>query len=123
MTDSLRRQWTMLSLLPHAPRKLDAAAIDALLRAQGTSVTRRTIQRDLMAMSLSLPIVCDERSKPYGWSWAKHAGMYAMSPHVARTIKLALTRLHEELPRATVDFLRAHEHLVDQVLHREVTEN
>lgn len=119
MADSLVRQWTMLSLLPHAPRKIDAAAIDALLRARGILVTRRTIQRDLTAMSASLPIACDVRTKPYGWSWAVGAPsflMQGMSSHVAFTLKLALKSLRAQLPSATLEFLLTNEHIFDQVL-------
>ena len=80
MVDTLRRQWVMLTVLPKRPRKVDTATIEAHLRARGMLVTRRTIQRDLMMMATELPIVCDGRSKPFGWSWEKDSPSIACSP-------------------------------------------
>jgi hypothetical protein len=61
----------MLSLLPRSPRAVDTATLEQRLREQGVRVNRRSIQRDLVALSGLFPIVCDERSKPYGWAWAE----------------------------------------------------
>lgn len=119
MADSLRRQWLMLSLLPRAPRKLDASRIETLLRDQGIVINRRTIQRDLITLSGAFPIACDERSKPYGWSWTRDARSFdlqAMSPHVALTLTLALELLRSRLPPATVAFLLANTELLDRAL-------
>jgi hypothetical protein len=67
------RHWVLLRLVPRAPRR---AGVDALMRQlsdRGIEVSPRTIQRDLRNLSLTFPIECDERRKPFGWSWTKEA--------------------------------------------------
>jgi predicted DNA-binding transcriptional regulator YafY len=112
MTDFLQRQWVMLSLLPRAPRSVDAASLEVRLREHGIRVNRRSIQRDLVALSSMFPLACDERSKPYGWSWAEDGlGIDVpggMNPHAALAFKLAAEMLGSMLPRSTLSFLRAH---------------
>ena len=55
----------------------------------------RTVQRDLLALSTSYDLICDDREKPFGWSWA--AG--AVRPVVAEmdvAQALAFNLLHRE---------------------------
>ena len=37
----------------------------------GYKVSMRMVQRDLESLEAILPILCDDSSKPYGWSWTK----------------------------------------------------
>ncbi len=83
MGSALVRQWLVLSMLPHPPRRLDAATIEARLRARGVEVHRRTIQRDLVELSRIFPIVADLRSKPYGWRWTEPSPILGRAPRVA----------------------------------------
>jgi hypothetical protein len=120
MSDSLHRQWVMLSLLPREPRRVDAASLEAQLRDHGIEINRRSIQRDLVALSALFPIVCDERTKPYQWSWAKDSpGVESpgMSPHTALAFKLISEALGGALPRATLTFVRSHLKSAERVLH------
>lgn len=73
MSSAIVRQWHLLALLPRSPRRIDAAALEALLRGRGLGAHRRTIQRDLVELAQVFPIVSDERTKPYGWCWADGA--------------------------------------------------
>ncbi|MBI3200112.1 MAG: hypothetical protein IT377_01675 [Polyangiaceae bacterium] len=69
MRDSFVRCLLILRQVPEAPGRVDTKALAAFLEQRGIVVTRRTLQRDLEAMSRVLPLVCDDRTKPYGWSW------------------------------------------------------
>ncbi|GIR10868.1 MAG: hypothetical protein CM15mP22_2880 [Gammaproteobacteria bacterium] len=41
------------------------------LSDRGFGNRREKYPRDLVALEQTLPLVCDSRDKPYGWSWAK----------------------------------------------------
>jgi predicted DNA-binding transcriptional regulator YafY len=56
MSETILRFLTMLRMLPRAPRKIDTATIERMLRDEGYSVTRRTIQRDLHQLARSFPL-------------------------------------------------------------------
>ncbi len=107
MADVLMRQWQMLRLLPRAPRKTDAGRLERQLVDAGFEVDRRSIQRDLIALSSSFPIECDSRSKPYGWSWSRDGVPFdlpAMDVHAALAFRVAAQHLEHLLPSST----RAH---------------
>lgn len=80
MSSAIVRQWLILSLLPKAPRRIDAAALEERLKERGTPVHRRTIQRDLLELSAIFPLVSDERTKPYGWRWSEDAEFMCTLP-------------------------------------------
>ena len=69
MSDVLLRQWQMLQFIPRAPRKVGTATLETSLKDRGFDVDRRTIQRDLVSLSATVPLVCDDHTKPFGWSW------------------------------------------------------
>lgn len=69
----ISRQWAMLRGIPRAPRKVAVAELAERLRSDGFDVSKRTLERDLHALSASFPLVLDDRTKPYGWSWSKEA--------------------------------------------------
>ncbi len=73
VSSAIVRQWHLLALLPRSPRRIDASALEALLRGRGFIAHRRTIQRDLVELAGVFPILSDERTKPYGWCWADGA--------------------------------------------------
>lgn len=104
--DKLHRQWLMLTQIPPAPRKIDCAAMEEILREAGYLVSRRTIQRDLMKLAASdvFPLIFDDSSTPYGWSWAKGGALFnipSMGPHTALTFLLADRYLAGMLPPST----------------------
>lgn len=68
---TLQRQWHMLRFVPRQPRKIAARELHALLEDIGLASTKRTIERDLIVLSSIFPLVVDDRSKPYGWSWRR----------------------------------------------------
>jgi len=104
--DKLHRQWLMLTQIPSAPRKIDCATMEGILREAGYLVSRRTIQRDLMKLAESkvFPLVYDDASVPYGWSWARDGALFnvpSMGPHTALTFLLTERYLAGMLPPST----------------------
>jgi predicted DNA-binding transcriptional regulator YafY len=110
MADTLLRQWTMLRLIPRAPRKIDTADLERLLLAEGFEVNRRSIQRDLNTLSTRFPLLCDMREKPYGWCWDAHAvlDVPGMDPTTALTFALAERFLNHVLPPSTLRRMEPH---------------
>jgi len=100
MTDTTLRQLKLLEYLPRQPRKVSPQDIKESLSQSGFEVSIRTIQRDLKTLSAILPLISDERDKPYGWSWHKDAtGLNpAMDPIEALTFSLAEEYLEPIMP-------------------------
>lgn len=71
--DTLLRQWQLLRLLPRYPQKIEASVLRERLESEGYKTTKRSVERDLQALSEIFPISVDDREKPYGWSWLKNA--------------------------------------------------
>lgn len=101
LQDALSRQWLMLQWIPRYPRKITARELVERLRAEDQIVTKRTVERDLAALSDVFPLASDDRSKPFGWSWQKEAPQFSlpgMSPLQAMVLTLAHTHLNSLLP-------------------------
>ncbi len=125
----MQRHWHMLRLVPRAPRKVDAATLQSQLEARGFYVDRRSIQRDLVKLSGHFALVVDERSKPFGWSWALDATPFdipGMDLHTALAFNLAGEHLNRLLPHATFDHLRPHferaRHVLDNLSNNELAD-
>lgn len=99
---TLARQWAMLRGIPRAPYTSTVTALAESLLDQGFKVSRRTIERDLHVLSGRFPLMLDDRSKPYGWSWMKDANfefMPGLTPPQAVALLLAKTHLRSLLPQ------------------------
>jgi predicted DNA-binding transcriptional regulator YafY len=119
MPEVAYRHWLLLRRIPRAPRKIDAASIEMQLNGDGIRIHRRTLQRDLIELSRIFPLVCDDRSKPYGWSWAKDAEITVLpgvDPHAALTFRLVDSFLSAMLPRATLRFIEPYLKKAKEVL-------
>src|ERR1035438_739292 len=91
MSDTLLRQWELLRAIPRAPRKIDVAALMTKLETAGYKTTKRSIQRDLNLLSGVFPLICDDRSQTFGWSWSGDAPTFdlpAMDGPTALTVRL-----------------------------------
>ena len=66
-SDTLLRHRRMLREVPLYPRRISTTEIKERLMTAGFDATLRTIQRDLIKFSGSLPLLGDD-SKPQGWS-------------------------------------------------------
>ena len=119
MSNPTLRQISMLELIPRAPRKTYTKKLKAQLSDRGYEVDERTIQRDLVSLERVLPLICDARDRPYGWSWAETGlGIQApaMDPIEALTMSLAHQYLEPLMPSASFNrinifFKRANETL------------
>lgn len=113
------RQWTMLRCIPRYPRKVTARELMERIQSEGYSITKRTVERDLQAMSAIFPLVADERDKPYGWSWSVDAPSFdlpGLSPSQALTFKLAEQYLVKLMPAGLVRQLKPYFDAADHVL-------
>ena len=105
--DTLLRHWHMLHQIPRFPRRLSTSEILFRLEAAGFDATLRTIQRDLVKLSASLPLLADS-SKPQGWSWVADApqlDLPTLEPQAALVFHLAECYLDTLLPKSTLDYL------------------
>ncbi len=103
--DALLRQWQMLRQIPRYPSKVTAGDIHKRLAADNFKIDKRTVERDLQALSAVFPIVVDERSKPYGWSWTKEAAAFnlpALTDDEALTLTLVEHHLRALMPASTL---------------------
>jgi len=106
--DTLLRLLTMLRYIPQHPRQITARELTERVETEGFVVSKRTVERDLLSMSEIFPLVSNERSRPYGWSWSKDAEAFAlpgMSPLQALTLELAHDHLATLLPASLLETL------------------
>lgn len=125
MSDTLMRQWQMLRLIPRHPSKISTAELIQSLSDEGFKTTQRTIQRDLVRLSGIYPLECDERNKPFGWSWMRDADVMdipGMDSHTALAFWLAGEYLEPLLPKSTSRKLQAHFKTAAKVLDHAETE-
>lgn len=117
--ESTYRQCLMLGMIPRHPKKTDTATLKAQLEDRGFAITQRTIQRDLDALSTVFPLVRDEKTKPYGWSWAKDAELFSM-PHMdsitAFSFRMVREFLTPAIPPTAIKALKPHFDMADKVL-------
>ena len=69
----------LLRLIPRFPQKKSLYDLRKSLAELGYQVSDRTIQRDLKKLESSFGLICDDRSIPYGWSFAKDANYIDLS--------------------------------------------
>lgn len=106
--DTQLRQWAMLRRIPQHPRQITARELTVRLEAEGFEVSKRTVERDLLSLSTIFPLMSNERSRPYGWSWNKDAEAFSlpsMSPLQALTLELAHDHLATLLPASLLGTL------------------
>ncbi|MBL4759446.1 MAG: WYL domain-containing protein [Mariprofundaceae bacterium] len=119
MNDTLMRQWDMMQMIPRQPSKVSTTQLVQDLAAEGFNVGTRTIQRDLIKLSTTFPLVCDNRDKPYGWSWLKDSQVMnipGMGTHAALAFYLAKKHLEIMLPKETSHHLKPHFDMAGKIL-------
>lgn len=85
---TLARQWEILQLIPARGAGITAIELTNALAGQGFVVTKRTVERDLQELSHSFGLVCNDKSKPYGWRWIEGAGHALPSPTIAEAVSV-----------------------------------
>lgn len=120
MKRSLLRNLALLQHIPREPARIDTATLKRHLENGGYAVpSDRTLQRDLIELAAELPLVCDDRSRPYGWSWKREANALSapmLPPHAALALKLVEMHLHQLLPVDTREHLETVFRQADQAL-------
>lgn len=109
----------MLRLVPRHPVKTTSAALTNALLAEGFKISKRSVERDLDLLSADFPLTCDDRAKPYGWSWkadAKPLHLPGLQAHEALVFKLAEAHLMALMPAALRASLEPYFKLADQRL-------
>ncbi|MCX7055913.1 MAG: WYL domain-containing protein [Proteobacteria bacterium] len=97
MSETLLRQWELLRAIPRAPSKVTVATLLKKLAEASFKTTKRTIQRELNQLSAVFPLESDDRSIPYGWSWAANAPAFDL-PALDATTALSLRMIEQFLP-------------------------
>jgi len=106
--ETLLRQWAMLRMVPRYPHKVTARDLTARLDEEGFTVSKRTIERDLMELSAAFPLALDDREKPYGWSWQKDAPAFdlpGLGDHESLMLLMVEQHLQAMLPPSTLDVM------------------
>jgi predicted DNA-binding transcriptional regulator YafY len=117
--DTLLRQWQTLRMIPRYPSKITASELCTNLNNDRFLVGKRTVERDLQSLSKIFPLISNERSKPYGWSWRKDAPSFdlpGLSNSEAITLLLAREHLRNLLPASAVSQLQPYFALAEQKL-------
>jgi predicted DNA-binding transcriptional regulator YafY len=93
--EAMLRTWELLKLIPQRAPGKPARLLLTELAARGYSVSKKTVERDLVNLSIIFPITCNEESKPYQWFWAPNASLNL--PGVALTEALSLVLAEQTL--------------------------
>lgn len=108
MSDTSLRYIKTLDSIPRHPQKATAKDIQAKLAAAGYETTVRTVERDLDKLAQIFPLMKDDRSKPFGWSWMKDVARVDIQPIdkvAALTLMLARDHLAPLLPASVLKVL------------------
>jgi len=117
--DTVLRHLEVLKNIPLYPKTITAGDIMRRLRGTGFEVSKRTIERNLIDLSLIFPLISDNSSMPYRWSWDPDAGAFSvpsMSPVQALTLSLARDHLTNLLPASMMATLSPYFKYADNVL-------
>lgn len=93
--NTITRQWELLKLLPSRPPGLSASALQQALADAGYQTSKRTVERDLVDLSLTFPLLCNDQSLPFGWYWAP--GQSADLPGITLSDALTLRLVEESI--------------------------
>ncbi len=107
--ESLSLAFELMKRIPRS-NKITASALKTELEHAGFKRDIRTIQRNLEMLCEHFDIECDNRSKPYGYSWNRHGqglNVSNLSPHEAVLLSLADNYLHSLLPSNILSSMRS----------------
>jgi len=112
VSDTLKRQWTILQLIPSYPRSISIKdIIDKLENSLVDVPNYRTIQRDLDTLSQIFPLSSSRKDKAFYWSIRLEEGVLEipkMGSPTALAFYLAEKSLQDQLPPVALDHLQAH---------------
>lgn len=105
--DTLLRQLALLSLIPELPRSTSTAVLRDKLQERGFIINLRSVQRDLVRLSVMFPLCCADEGGRKLWSFAEGTSLdlRAMDAPVALALTLAEEHLQNLLPQTALDLL------------------
>lgn len=106
--NTLTRQWEMLRQIPAKAPGITSRQLQSRLKDAGYPVSKRTIERDLIELSILFPLTCDEESTPFNWHWAPGASvdLPGMSLGEALSLTLIEDAIHPLLPVGMLNALQ-----------------
>lgn len=117
--ETLLRHWQTLRLIPRHPRRTTAGELREHLAAAGFQVGKRTVERDLQMLSRLFPLVSEESTKPYSWSWQQDVPAFdvpGVSAGEALTLLMAREHLRLALPASTLAQMQPYFRMAEQKL-------
>ncbi|MEN2900918.1 hypothetical protein NJNGDCLN_02582 [Mannheimia haemolytica] len=99
--DATLLQLEILRRIPKLPAKIDAKSLHQQLLDAGFERDIRTVQRSLKMLCEHFDIECDERSKPFGYSWkirSEGLALPILNEQQSLLLKLAEQQLKYLLP-------------------------
>lgn len=105
--DTLLRLFALLRLIPTEPQRIATPTLLEKLRDRGFSVTLRSIQRDLIRLSIPFSLQCDDSEIPFRWSFTREAPLKLedMDAPTALALFLSESHLSPILPQSVLDQL------------------
>ena len=100
-SETALRYISMLRFIPKYPAKRTVKEIEYHLDNLDYSVSKRTIERDLIKLENYFGLHCDDRSKPHGWSFiegSRGIELAAMDKVEALSLQMAEKYLKDLLP-------------------------
>ncbi|MGU9839849.1 MULTISPECIES: helix-turn-helix transcriptional regulator [Pseudomonas] len=76
--------------MPSKSPGITTAELAARLHSAGYKISRRTIERDLIDLSLMFPLQCNDASAPYGWYWQPGISVELQGITLTEALSLAL---------------------------------
>lgn len=122
MSNTAVRYLTMLRMVPRFPRSITTNELAERLDDHGFTVTMRSIQRDLEKLSVDFPLLVDEDTRPFRWSFQRGATIDiipALDLPAALTFELARAYLSPMLPPRALSHLKPHFDEAHRTLLRE----
>jgi predicted DNA-binding transcriptional regulator YafY len=86
---TVSRQWELLKLLPKRDSGITVTELLARLDTCGYQPSRRTVERDLVDLSLVFPLQCSE-SSPQAWHWTPGVNVELQGITLTEALSLAL---------------------------------
>lgn len=106
MTDTSLRYLATLEVIPRYPESITVDQIMLALDRRGFSIDKRSVQRDLLKLSIPFKLICEQEGKQNLWSYDpdKPPSMFpAMDEHTALSFQLVEGSLKNMMPPETVD--------------------
>ncbi len=122
MTDAVYRQWLLLRRIPREPRRASIRELWQALSDTGHGVTKRTVERDLLALSAQFGITCDQDGAATQWYWPRDASALdvpGLDPAGALALVLAQEHVEPLLPTAAVEQLTPYLRRAREVLEQD----